>query len=176
MVIARIRRGLLLAGLAGLPFAPAGADSGLGHVIPGSKAAGLSSCVRETPFMRRNHMELILHQRDLTVHRGIRGVPESLAGCVDCHAAYDEQGRPVSVEAEGQFCRNCHEMMAVDPNCFGCHSAVPMPPPGEAAAEQRAEPRWAALPAAFEFAGRLANQAIHDLGAEPGAYDDGKGE
>ena len=35
--------------------------------------------------MRRNHMELIKHQRDATVHDGIRGTKHSLAGCIDCH-------------------------------------------------------------------------------------------
>jgi len=35
---------------------------------------------------RRNHMELIRHQRDLTVHEGIRTTRHSLANCVNCHA------------------------------------------------------------------------------------------
>lgn len=101
------------------------------YVTPGSKAAGLENCVRETAFMRRNHMELIEHQRDATVHRGIRNTTDSLAGCVDCHVGYDQQQQAVSVYADGQFCRNCHEFAAVDMNCFDCHAGVPVHPTGD---------------------------------------------
>ena len=36
--------------------------------------------------MRRNHMELLKHQRDDTVRSGIRGAKYSLKDCVGCHA------------------------------------------------------------------------------------------
>lgn len=185
MANARIRSGLLLFGLAGIALVPAGADSGLGgYVIPGSKAAGLSSCVRETPFMRRNHMELILHQRDLTVHQGIRGVPESLAGCVDCHVGYDDRGHPVSVYAEGQFCRSCHEFTAVDLDCFGCHATVPMPPPGqlrapEGGGESAASDVSGAIarssPAGVVVAGRPENDLGDRRRDQPGQHEQGEG-
>jgi len=38
-------------------------------------------CVEDTDFMRRNHMELILHQRDETMHRGVRPKKHSLKEC-----------------------------------------------------------------------------------------------
>lgn len=97
-----------------------------GEAVEGTaKADKLESCVEPTDVMRRNHFEFILHQRDLTVHQGIRGAKHSLAGCVDCHAKKDAQGKPVPVNAEGQFCAGCHEYAAVNIDCFSCHSTVP---------------------------------------------------
>jgi [DsrC]-trisulfide reductase subunit J len=93
-----------------------------------AKAAKLTQCVRPTDFMRRNHMELIKHQRGITVHEGIRATKYSLAGCIDCHVQYDAQGRPVPVNAPGQFCDRCHERLAVELDCFDCHSPVPRGP------------------------------------------------
>jgi hypothetical protein len=70
-------------------------------------------------------MEMIKHQRDATVHEGIRGTKHSLAGCIDCHVSTGTEGRPLPVNAEHQFCNACHAFAAVDVNCFGCHAAVP---------------------------------------------------
>ena len=44
-------------------------------------------CVEDTPFMLRNHMELLKHHRDRTVHEGVRTTQHSLANCVNCHAS-----------------------------------------------------------------------------------------
>ena len=82
-------------------------------------------CVAETDFMRRNHMDLILHQRDETVIQGIRDEPFSLAECVDCHVQKDARGEHIRVDAEGQFCASCHTYVAAKIDCFGCHAAVP---------------------------------------------------
>ena len=61
-----------------------------GEGVKGSaKADKLDACVAPTDFMRRNHFELIKHQRDITVHQGIRETDHSLAGCVDCHVRKD---------------------------------------------------------------------------------------
>lgn len=131
MAKAFIRDCLLAIGIAAgmwiIPAAAADLPEG-SQVIPGSKVAELENCVRKTDFMRRNHMELIEHQRDRTVHRGIRATTDSLAGCIDCHVGYDQQGQPVSVYEDGQFCKNCHEFAAVELDCFGCHAAVPTHP------------------------------------------------
>ncbi len=110
----------LLGGLSGCssePENPAVAGS--------SKAAKLSQCVEPTDFMRRDHMELIKHQRDETVRQGIRKTDHSLHGCIDCHAQLDKDGQPVPVNAPGQFCSGCHEYTAVQMNCFQCHATVP---------------------------------------------------
>ncbi|MCU7959549.1 MAG: hypothetical protein KZQ58_06030 [gamma proteobacterium symbiont of Bathyaustriella thionipta] len=91
----------------------------------GYKADKLEACVEPTEFMRRNHMELILHQRNLTVHEGIRIKDDSLANCVDCHASRDAQGKAIAVNEEGQFCERCHEQAAVHLDCFQCHATIP---------------------------------------------------
>jgi hypothetical protein len=82
-------------------------------------------CVRPTEWMRRNHMELVKHQRDLTVRQGVRVGKDSLANCVDCHVRKDANHQPVAINAEGQFCDSCHDYAAVNLTCFQCHSTVP---------------------------------------------------
>jgi hypothetical protein len=69
--------------------------------------------------MRRNHMALIRHQRDLTVREGIRTTRHSLANCVDCHADPKTGRATGSAEA---FCDGCHRYAAVTLDCFECHS------------------------------------------------------
>jgi hypothetical protein len=98
-------------------------------VAGSAKAAKLSQCVAPTDFMRRNHMELIEHQRDETVHKGIRATDHSLAGCIDCHVQFDQQGQPVPVNAAKQFCAGCHKSVGESLTCFQCHSPVPKAPP-----------------------------------------------
>jgi len=75
-------------------------------------------CVEPTDEMRRNHMKYILHQRDETMHRGIRTTKHSLKGCINCHAD-PETG---SVLGENGFCETCHTYAAVKIDCFGCHT------------------------------------------------------
>jgi len=90
-----------------------------------AKADKLDACVAPTPFMRRNHFELIKHQRDVTVHEGIRKTDNSLAGCIDCHAAKDAHGEHVAVDADDQFCASCHAYTGVSFDCFSCHATKP---------------------------------------------------
>jgi len=45
------------------------------------------SCVEPTAEMRRNHMKYILHQRDETMHQGIRTKQHSLEECINCHVS-----------------------------------------------------------------------------------------
>ncbi len=85
-------------------------------------------CIRPTEFMRRNHMNLLLHKRDQTMREGIRTKDASLQGCVDCHAKEDEKGTPIPVNDEGQFCSTCHEYVAVKLDCFECHRTTPDTP------------------------------------------------
>ena len=97
-----------------------------GDAVEGSaKADKLDQCVAPTPDMRRNHFEMIKHQRDLTVRQGIRNRDDSLAKCVDCHARKDAAGTSVSIDSEGEWCAGCHEYVAVSIDCFSCHSSVP---------------------------------------------------
>ena len=89
------------------------------------KAAGGDACVEPLPVIRRDHMKFLMHQRDDTVHRGIRGARHSLVGCIDCHAGKDEAGQWVRIDAAGQFCATCHAYAAVKIDCFECHAALP---------------------------------------------------
>jgi len=77
-------------------------------------------CVDDPKFMRKNHMQMILHQRDETMRQGIRGGKFSLAACVDCHASKKDNNVLGSNE---HFCQGCHEFAAVKIDCFECHSS-----------------------------------------------------
>jgi len=89
------------------------------------KAAKGEQCVEETSFMRRNHMKLLLHQRDETMHQGIRTKKHSLKECFTCHVVKDADNKPVTVKNPKHFCRECHDYAAVKVDCFQCHSSVP---------------------------------------------------
>ena len=76
-------------------------------------------CVADPAFMRRNHPDLLRHQRAQTVHEGIRTQRYSLANCVSCHASR-QTGR-VTGSADA-FCESCHRYAGVKLDCFECHS------------------------------------------------------
>ncbi len=76
-------------------------------------------------FWRRNHMDLLRHDRDLTLRDGNRDIGASLKGCFDCHAAKDDAGQIVTYQSEQHFCRTCHEYVAVKVDCFTCHRSTP---------------------------------------------------
>jgi hypothetical protein len=76
------------------------------------------ACVAPVAEMRRDHMKMLLHQRDRTLREGIRTTQFSLKNCVDCHASR-ETG---SVLGKDGFCSSCHEYTAVKIDCFECHS------------------------------------------------------
>mgnify|MGYP000184972110 FL=1 len=82
-------------------------------------------CVAETGWMRRNHMSVLKHQRDGTVHEGLRTSTFSLKGCVDCHAVKGDDGKAVTVADPKHFCRTCHDYAAVKLDCFECHASRP---------------------------------------------------
>lgn len=75
-------------------------------------------CVEPTDVMRRNHMGFILHQRDETMHRGIRTSKHALKNCVNCHA----DATTGSVLGKDGFCQACHAYTAVKIDCFSCHT------------------------------------------------------
>lgn len=80
-------------------------------------------CVADTDFMRRNHMDLLKHQRDETMLQGIRSEPYSLKECVACHAVSGADGVPVTATSPEHFCRSCHDYAAVKIDCFECHAS-----------------------------------------------------
>ena len=78
-----------------------------------------------TDVMRKRHWEFILHQRDETVHRGIRTVKHSLKGCLECHVRPNESGTYPRASSKEHFCSACHIYAAVHIDCFGCHADRP---------------------------------------------------
>ena len=79
-----------------------------------------TQCVAPPDVMRRNHMDFLKHQRDDTVHGGIRGAKFSLKGCIDCHASQKTQS---VAKDETNFCISCHSYAAVKIDCFECHAS-----------------------------------------------------
>lgn len=77
-----------------------------------------TACVLPTAQMRRDHMKVLLRQRDLTMHQGVRDPRFSLKNCVDCHASRATG----SVLGKDGFCSSCHAYAAVSIDCFECHS------------------------------------------------------
>ena len=107
------------------------------HVIQGkSKADSQEACVEPTDLMRKEHYMFLLHQRDETVVDGVRTKKHSFANCIDCHVSYDEQGKAIPINAEGQFCQECHVKTATNITCFSCHAAEPRFPQHSSAASK----------------------------------------
>ena len=90
-------------------------------------------CVAPPGEMRRNHMKYLLHQRDETMYRGVRGKKTSLRACLNCHEVKGDDGKPVTIKSEKHFCRTCHDFAAVKVDCWSCHASVPDKAAGAAA-------------------------------------------
>lgn len=84
---------------------------------PAIKIENPGQCIAPTEEMRRNHMEMLKHQRDRTLRQGIRGEKASLNECISCHASKSTG----SVLGEGGFCQECHSYAAVKLDCWDCH-------------------------------------------------------
>ena len=118
--------GLVLGLMAFANSASAPVLAGEGRVVVPNPAKGMTGqCVADTAFMRRNHMILLKHKRDRTVHEGVRTKQFSLAGCVTCHAVAGPDARPITVKNPKHFCRQCHDYAAVKIDCFECHASRP---------------------------------------------------
>jgi hypothetical protein len=102
------------------------AGDGLFPDIPKAKArfSEEQACVEPIDDMRRNHMEYILHQRDATVHEGIRTRQHSLVECINCHVS-DAPDAP-RYSSEQHFCNSCHTFASVRIDCFQCHADRPV--------------------------------------------------
>ncbi len=110
-------RWLVALGLAGVALWAAA-----GTTAPAVERATAGPCVADPAVMRREHMDLLRHQRDRTVHLGERGAPARLQACIGCHAS----AKTGSVAAsEGDFCVACHRYAAVQIDCFECHASRP---------------------------------------------------
>ena len=106
--------------------APTFADETAGRTpVPAIPKGKGDHCVRDTDFMRRYHMTMLKHQRDETVHDGVRNGDFSIKACVTCHAVNGADGQPVSYADPRHFCRSCHSYASVSIDCFECHASKP---------------------------------------------------
>lgn len=105
-----------------IPAAAQEAKNGYGPAIP--KATG-NPHPEGNDYMRRWHMTMMSHDRDITVYRGERGLNASLGACFECHTVRDSAGTPVTYSDERHFCRVCHDYAAVKVDCFDCHRSTP---------------------------------------------------
>ena len=101
-------------------FAATGLADAAGVPLPAFKIEKGEKCVAPTGEMRRDHMKMLLHQRDRTVRQGLREPRFSLKECVGCHAGR-ETG---SVLGKDGFCSSCHAYASVSIDCFECHTPV----------------------------------------------------
>ncbi|MFO1341498.1 MAG: hypothetical protein U1F53_25315 [Burkholderiaceae bacterium] len=108
--------------LAALLLSGAAVWAAAGTTAPAVERASAGPCVAAPDVMRREHMEMLRHQRERTVHLGERGAKASLQGCIGCHASTKTGSVAAS---EGDFCVACHRYAAVQVDCFECHSSRP---------------------------------------------------
>ncbi len=104
-----------VAGFAGAAEKPAGRVP-----TPVVKTEKGDVCVAPTGEIRRNHMKMLMHQRDGTMRQGLREPRFSLKNCVECHASR-ETG---SVLGNDGFCSSCHAYASVKIDCFECHTPL----------------------------------------------------
>ena len=114
----RIAAGIIAAVLAFAGSADTGRRPAERVALPVIKLERGEACVAPVAEMRRDHMKMLLHQRDRTMREGLRESRFSLKGCVDCHASR-ETG---SVLGKDGFCSSCHAYAAVSIDCFECHT------------------------------------------------------
>jgi hypothetical protein len=67
-------------------------------------------CIKDTEYMRSNHMDLLNMSRDGTVREGKK--PQvKLNDCWECHTSKE------------RFCDRCHVAVSLRLKCFTCHYA-----------------------------------------------------
>ena len=128
MILHRASTGMLavmLTSMAAAVWASGTNTADIGVPVPEIARGQGDSCVEDIDFMRRNHMDLLKHQRDETMHRGVRGEAYSLKDCLGCHAVNGPDAKPVTVASPQHFCRSCHDYTAVSIDCFQCHASRP---------------------------------------------------
>lgn len=102
-----------------IAYAASSSAPSVGPKIVIDKTRSGDHCVEDTAFMRKNHMKLLLHQRDETMHKGIRDTKYSLKKCISCHAS-SKDNRVIGDDEH--FCQGCHTYAAVTLDCWECHA------------------------------------------------------
>ncbi|MGA7984898.1 MAG: hypothetical protein WCA01_06940, partial [Burkholderiales bacterium] len=64
---------------------PAGVLAGVDKPI--LEKASKGPCIAPPEVMRREHPDMLKHQRTVTVHEGVRNAKVDLEKCVACHAS-----------------------------------------------------------------------------------------
>lgn len=121
MRIARTIKTVLLGAVA-LFASATWAAQGSGTPKPEIVISNPGKCVADVETMRRKHMDMLKHQRDVTMRQGVRGAKDSLNACIDCHAS---KSNGSVLGSEQNFCQACHSYAAVRLDCFECHQAKP---------------------------------------------------
>jgi hypothetical protein len=116
---------LCISGFTGAVFAVQEDSLASGVPMPVIPMGQGDTCVEDTDFMRRNHMDMLKHQRDETMIEGLRGEQYSLKECIACHVVFGPDSKPVTVSSPQHFCRSCHDYAAVSIDCFQCHASRP---------------------------------------------------
>lgn len=83
------------------------------------------SCVEPIATIRRFHGQYLKHQRDETMHWGIRSSKYNLVECISCHVTPNSEGKYPGINTSEHFCGSCHNYAAVTIDCFQCHASVP---------------------------------------------------
>ena len=129
MILRRAIKGMLvltcMVSLTFVAYAQAQENVEAGVPMPTIPPGLGDSCVEDTDFMRRNHMNLLKHQRDETMLKGVRDKQYSLKECISCHAVMGPDAVPLTVASPQHFCRSCHDYAAVSVDCFQCHASRP---------------------------------------------------
>ncbi len=89
-------------------------------------------CTQAKAWMRRNHPDVLIHERNRTMREGIRARADSkplygsLRACISCHIEKDEEtGEYPLIGSKDHHCAGCHKKAAVKLDCFECHSTKP---------------------------------------------------
>ncbi len=99
---------------------PAGVLAGVEKPVIVKAQSG--PCIAPPEVMRREHPDMLKHQRTVTVHEGVRGAKVSFEKCVACHAS--KQTGSVAASPR-DFCESCHAYAGVKLDCFECHASRP---------------------------------------------------
>jgi hypothetical protein len=116
------------------------------------------ACVAPVDVMRKQHMDFLLHQRDSTVHEGIRTPRFSLVECVSCHVQENAAGEAIPVDAPDQFCEACHTYVSVKLDCFECHATTP---------DKAAQSNTMAVPSSRHMTGNLLGNLLENSSGSP---------
>ena len=93
--------------------------------LPQTPVAKGDKCVEPIDVIRRNHMDLLKHQRNESVGNISSESRYSFKGCIDCHVLPNSDGNYPKIGGRDHFCSSCHQYVGVRIDCFECHATRP---------------------------------------------------